>query len=1065
MSLLGTLGLKPTAAMMKAAAMAAAATAEDEEEEGQAESLGLGDALKPGAALKPNGWSADKPSDTKGALLPGADTDDAARLKAQAMRPKIQARHRELEDVYKQIAAGQAKLVKDIAKAPASSKPSLQAQKAKWDEALAKAEARLTQSRRDVEMLDDPTATRADLLGVAARAGATGAVDGLVEVETAAGAKDQKFNERRQATQEASYGDGVAKVRKQESSTTVGLDGVTKKNASEVTQQWADGSTRTREESQVKVGPGGLTAEKKQTREIELNGKKVAVEQTQSAEVGKDGVKLGRTVSKTAADGSSQEVAKEGALERGDGKLGAAGSKQVTSTDADGNAETRKLGAKGGLLASDKGMGAYGSAEGGLSKTDKDGVTKGIVGGLHANMVCTIGDPEGTPPLYPLTITISLGAEVTLSAGKGKKDDDAKRSAELTLGGECTLRETRHLDAEQLKHYVEAAKVASSGGKVDATLTELRILQAGVTQGWPVAQAMWKGGGKPLSKEMLERLKNVGDTTEMGASTTMGGKLAGDFKAVSAELGASRKQEESVKATRNAKGGLDVEAEDGEEGKVSGKLGISMGAVGGSFGGSYTVSSGFGIEIEVAPSVQPDDPLFAALVACKSAADYEAFIARYKDRITVKGKLIRKAEALTSEVSLSVAGATAQIGSGSGVAEQKKLDADGKLVESKVVGQQQAGGSVSAGSLKFGDSGENKATATRDKAGKAALDLARTQNQSDIGKMVDAAKAKVGLGEADPKADKKGLLQKAAGAGEEADTQVHDVFGIRLAHKDLLALGEMARRDDWAAPGGSNARDAQAWRAAQAAINAAKGDPAVVAEQLARFVGGSKKDRLALLRQFLRPGGKVSIGMAYSFPDALASLQKPFEDLVVKDCEERVLALAGKGRVDEAVKLGNELLGKLNDLTMRVKNAEFGDKAAQADMVAKMGLRRSALAEALRIAQGRTSEADEKAAKQQDFDRFVGNCQTAKRNLDEVCAALRGRLPSDGGRLRTLEAIKHIDTVNRMFDLRAILRREMKAAQELADKYGFARQRYEGYGADDKAIKAIAEAYGMTAPA
>lgn len=1059
MGLLGVLGLTPSKAMLQRAAAAAAEKEETEKDEAK---VGLGGALKPGAPLKSGGWSPKDAPDTKAAAGPGAEADDAARAKAQSMRSRLVAREKELDGVYKQIADGQDKLVKAIAKAPASSKPSLESQKKKWDEALDKAGKGLDQARRDVKALDDPTATRDELLKVAARAGAKGGVDGLVEVETAQGATDQKFNERKQVTTEATYKDGVARVEKNETSTSVGLDGVTKKTSKEVTQQWAGGATKVTEESQVKVGPGGISAEKKNTREMEFGDKKASVETTASAELGKDGIKLAKTVTKAATDGSSTEVAKEGSLDRGDGKLGASGSKQVVTTDADGNADTRKLGAKGGLLASDKGMGGYGSAEGSLSKTDKDGVTRGVVGGLHANMTCSIGDPKGEPALYPVTIEISLGAEITVNAGKTKKDSTDKRSAEITLGAEVVIRETRNLGADKLAKYVAAAEAASKGGQVaDATLTELRILQAGVTHGWAVAQAMWKGGGKALSKETLEQLKNVGDSTEMATSKKIGGKVSGNLKAVSAEFGASVQEDESVKATRNAEGGLDVDASDSREDKIGGKLGGGMGVVSGSFGGSYTVSSGFGVEIKVAPDVKPDDPLFAALVACKTAAQYEAFILRYKAKIKVTGKIVSKAEASTSDVSLTVAGVTGTVGSGSGVAERAKYDADGKLIESTVVGQQQAGGSVSAGDFKFGDSAENTATAKRDKSGQSSLDLARKKNQSDAGKMVDAMAAKVGLGD-DKGKEKKGVLQTLAG-GEEADTQVHDVFGIRLTHKDLVALAAMAKRNDWAAPGGSNADDAKAWRTAQAAINAAGGEPSVVANELSRFVGGSKKDRLALLRQFLRPGGKVSIGMAYSFPDALASKQKDFEELVVKDCEDRVTALAGQGKTEEAVKLGNDLLGRLTQLTMLIKSSQaFGDKAAQADMVSKMGLRRTALSEALRKAQGKNSEADEKAARLEEFNRFVGNCQTAKRNLDEVCETLRGHVPSSG-RMTAMNALKHIDTFNRMFDLRAMLAREMKAAQELADKYGFAR-RYETYRLDEKVIEAIKTAYNMRGP-
>ncbi len=482
---------------------------------------------------------------------------------------------------------------------------------------------------------------------------------------------------------------------------------------------------------------------------------------------------------------------------------------------------------------------------------------------------------------------------------------------------------------------------------------------------------------------------------------------------------------------------------------------------GASAGRSHTWKTGFGFDITVDPKKDADGKAMAALAKCKAKADYLKVVDDYKDRVTLNSVTDTKGEADKTEVGATVLGAKASIGTGNALLEEEKRDAKGKLIRKKTVGEQQAGGGIELpGGIKYGDSSDNKAEAESDAEGNASLKLSKTKNQSQAGKIVVAMKAKVGLGD-DKKA--KGLLQVVAGGGEEPDTQVHDVYGIKLKKPDLVKLGELSMSNKWNAPGGSNAKDVDAWRAAQRVINAAKGDPAIVAEQLSKFVGGSAKDRVTLLRQFLRPGGNVSIGMAFNFPEGMKKEQEEFEELVFEDCEKKVQALAKAKGPAEGAKLGHALMARLQQLTMRIKSAPMPDTAAQADMSSKCGERRTALAEVIRELEGRNSEADIKAARLEQFNRHVGNCQTAKRNLDEAFAALQ-KLRSNDPRMPQLDKNDHFDAVKKMYDLRATLRSELYAARKLAEEHGFPAARYEQFRADDRTVGDLGSWFGLRDP-
>ncbi|MBX3607110.1 MAG: hypothetical protein KF788_17660 [Piscinibacter sp.] len=1067
MTLLKSLGLKPTPEMRRRAALAA-------EVPTAAKTVGVAGLAKPGASDPGRLVKAKGEPDAQAAAFEGAGGDDEARRAAVALRPQLLAQQQRALEVRAQIQALARSVAQQLPKAQGAARAALEQKGKQIEKARAEVAQRLGQIGGDLEAIADPTTRREDLVKLLARAKAAGRVDALTEVETARGATDQAFNERKQVTTTSSFKDGTAEVDKRSDSLRVGLDGVTSSSTRELEQQDADGSSKETHEKTVKVGPGGVSVERKDAVAFEQDGKTFGIETGSSIEVGADGAKRTTTHKVSNPDGSSVGRTLDQAVTRGDGQLGVSEGTTTQRTGADGTTKGTTKTAKAGLQADGDTMGGFAGATAGATRKDKDGVNVGVVGGLHANVSCKIGEPTGQPAKYPVTLTVQLGAEIKLSGGRAKDGAAAGYGTELKLGGAVVMPVTRHLPAAELSAYVAALEGASKGGRVDATYAEMAIIQAGVQQGWEIAQRLYLKRD-PLSPDMLAQLREAGDSNAVVKKTSAGAKLKGNVKAVDVEFGAQKDSEESKQATRDADGRLTIDSKQTDQEAYSAKVGVNMGLVGGSVGGSVTHREGFGYEISVDPAQDPGGRIAAALLACKTQPQFEAFITRYgkkKGAVEVRSRTTSKADARTSSVGLKVAGADLSLGTSSGTGEETRVDGDGQLLQRTVVGSAGAGGSVGVGDTRWGDASQSTATARVDGRGRASLDLARDQSQTTVDKVLDAAKAKadalkrtLGFGDDEKGQDKpaKGLLTSAAGgvAEDAPDTQRHDRYGLGLSERDLDAVARLASNDrDWT-PRVGNAEDIKAWRAAGAKIRAAKGDRAVVAEELARFVGGASSDRMKQLRLFLRQGGQVKIGTAYNFPDELKPLKKDWDALVVGECDRQVLEAIDAQGAAKAATLGETLRGRLRQLLLAVRNStQFGDPAAQADMVAAIVERSTALDAAVRKASGSSgAEADRAAAKEQ-FDQLCGACGITKRNFDELLATLDKRITGDSY-LTQGEKNELFAPMEKLLELRGMLRRQIAQAKALGEPNGFPARRWEQFAADDKTVEKLKNTLGM----
>lgn len=978
------------------------------------------------------------------------DEDAGARADLLKLEPELERKEKAVRERLRRIGEAQAKVDKLLAAAQGEQKATLEKNKRLLAHYATEAEKTLDQLRKDLDAAKDPSTRRAEVAAILARAKAKTNLPEVTEIEAAPGMRGGKFNERKTSTVTTAYEDGTAKTTREESTLRVGAGKVTQTRGKQTETRTADGAVRGSEETKTTVGVGGYSKETRRSVEVETGGKTIKSEKSSSTEIGPGGAKRSSGVSITRTDGSSVSRTKDEAIERGDGKLGVAKGSTTTTTDTAGTETRRGASGKAGIVADGEIYGGTTDGKGSVARKTKGGLATGAVGGLHANVSCSVGEPKGDPPIYTVTLKVNLGAEITLSAGHDKKDAPAKGGFAFTGGSDVYMTVERRLDADQAREYVQALSEAASGSRAAPTYKELAIVHAGVKEGWHIAQAMWKGGGKPLSPHMLAMLR-AGESVELKSSDKAGVKVDARAKVVDVEAGVEKTSTRTTRVTRTDDDKLDVAVDNSESTKGLVKAGITYSGVGGSVGRSRTVQTSFGYDITVDPKKDPQGRAIAALAACKTAQDYERFIVAHRHCIAVKSRKTGKALSDSEMVGLKLGGAEATIGLHSGVAEEKKVAGDGKLIESKVVGTAGAGGGVKVGGVAVGDSVEEKAVARRDGDGNASLDLSRTTSATRVDKMVDWARSKLPFGqeeETDP-AKKKGALAAAAGAKKEVDTQSHDVFGLRLSNKDLLAIAQRAGNEGQWMRAVRRHQELDDWRTAGRRIRAAGGDAGVVAEELARFIGGDKIHRLEMVKGFLRPGGNVSIGKAYGFPDSLLKLQKEYDALVASPSDEQVREVAQKEGAQKAAEFGQKLFDRVEAMRMAITNAkDFRDKAAQAEMLSDLARRKTAITNVLRELAGKTSDADRKAAAEEAFGRLMRECYKYSTQEQELFAAIR-KLVGSRGTIYVRDYKEADGYLTQLLDLRAIWKRDLQEAIEIAKANGIPERRYQQYQPND----------------
>jgi hypothetical protein len=991
------------------------------------------------------------------ALADIATAREAARQRSEKLgRDALAAQRHKLEHEYKERYDAHAKLVADqkrAADALKNPKPAdrakLEAAKADLDKKVDAAEFRRNESQAALEALADPTSDRAQHVKALPGLGAPGSVAAHTEVDEHAN-EGKLPGSKHVTTTTTSYADGKAVVEKTDEKRTIGLGSVTSSTSREKETTTAQGTFRTSKETTTKVGIDGYSKETKQVAELEHpDGTKLSVEQGSGTEIGKEGIKRTTSRTVTQADGSATSTSKTGSIDRGDGKLGVSGEATKTKTDAEGTERGRSGSAKGGITAADGSMGAYGEGKGGVTRQGKSGWKSGASLGLSASASCTIGDPEGDPPRYPVVVKVMVGAALTASGGHEKKGGQSKGSVEVSASKAFVYEQKHNLLESQLQAYVKALQAADKGNAVDATWKELQVLSVGVSQGWDEARKLL--GGKASLGDSVGQ--EVGASASVGEKSSVGGKVDANVRAVKVGVSVKESDSHSTTATRNEKGGLDVESNVGHAVEGEGSLGVSMGVVSGSIGYSRALETAIGYLVTIEPAQDPKGEILKAFQAAETEAQQDAFIAKYKGGITVTGKRTSRKEREGESVELGV-GATLALGSERGTEQEVETDADGRVKKSTVTGRNKSGGSLGVGDFKVGDSGSAEATSTRDEQGNVELEVTRTKAATNLKKLVRRTFGMEPEEDPDAKKKPKGALAALAGKAEpeDKDAEVQDLqrYGINVTAADLKKVAAVARKDParWTACA-TRRQDYFEWRDVGQRIAKGGDEPQAVADALALFLGGGSGSRADVVEQLLRPSGDLSIGTRADFPESLKKLRAPYRTYVTEACEERIAETAKKQGQEAAGKLGQSMFDELEKLLQAITaSTDFQHPAVQAEMISAINSRKTLVQKALRANSG-TGGADADAkADHDEYARLLKECVHYQSLQEAPVARIKEMIGTRGQILVN----KHFDEASKLIrqleDLYAIWNRDWGKAEALGKKIGKPESHYGHYKPD-----------------
>jgi hypothetical protein len=139
------------------------------------------------------------------------------------------------------------------------------------------------------------------------------------------------------------------------------------------------------------------------------------------------------------------------------------------------------------------------------------------------------------------------------------------------------------------------------------------------------------------------------------------------------------------------------------------------------------------------------------------------------------------------------------------------------------------------------------------------------------------------------------------------------------------------------------------WKKAGIAIAQAKGKPSVVAEELARFVGGDRVERMKTLELFIRGGYRQTAGRAFEFPDSLRDVHEDY-DLVTDDkLDEKMNTYANKSGDPAAAEECRRLIAIVDRIRPRIQACdEFDNIATKTEMLQALQQNRAMLAQGVK---------------------------------------------------------------------------------------------------------------------
>lgn len=986
--------------------------------------------------------------DGQARAVPVADADPKAA--AAELRGPLQARERSVREQLRTASDALARLEQTLAAAPADQRADLEGKKKQLGQHVGGFERELKQLDADLKALDDPSTPRDRFTQILARQKSAVGVAKAVEIDRHDGEFEKKRTENKLTRTETSYADGKATTKVETSSTKVGAGSLTQANKTTRTTVTADGKTTAEKSATSTVSKDGLAFDRSAKHETEKDGQTTSTEVKRGVKAGPGGASITDTTTKKAADGSEHTKTSGAALERGDGKAGVTRTSGTSSKDAAGNRSSDTSTHKAGVVAGPDGMGAYTDHERKTETQSAKGLKTGAVLGLSANITCNVKPVDGSNPAqYDVLLKVDLGVRAGVSAGYDKEaakgeEDRTRGTAGVSASGSdrVYLNASHRLDAAQTEAYTAALKTGSG------TQKEFAIIRTGLAKGWDAARDLYLGAsGRAFAPKEADKLK-AGESIEVGRQTQVGGKGSVNVKGggfgVGAEVGHERGHDESLKVTKEKDGSLSYDAKHGDSAKTSVGGSVGAGVVEGSFGHSSSHATSTGLKIRIDPKAANAAALQAELAACGNQAALDAFAKAHPETVQEKTRAVQDDE--KQSVGVGIGGTKVGMNFGHGVGQTVTTDKDGKLKQKTVAGSSEGGIELGVGKYKVGASSKEQATATVDGSGNAALDVTRTDKSTDTVKWLEANVPFAG--------GKKegGALAKATGGQAPADTDQTDVSGIALQGGDLEYLGYLAcnQWNKWMAACRSP-RELDDWAKAGRKIKAAGGDKAVVAEQLARFVGADSSSRGHVIDSALRPSADdMSGGARYEFPGGLAARKASYEATVIAASEAEVADLA-KTDAAKAGEKGQALLRELDSLYAGVSSTEFTNARTKAEMLSSITARKAKVQAALRVAGGGQADAPSVKENVERYNALLSNCQRYQRSESEIFGKIEKTFESGffkSGQPNLSETIDNTTLINELRGIYTLWDKDYDEMAALAQEGGFGKDIYWKYKPD-----------------
>lgn len=840
--------------------------------------------------------------------------------------------------------------------------------------------------------------------------------------------------EKTTTTTTASVDKGVANINRTTDTRGVGAEGVSVGQKVETERATAEGNLKKTSEVKGTLGPEGLKVETKKGSEYKgKDGRTLSVETETSADIGLEGAKGAQTKTVQRRDGTSEATTVSGGVERGDGKAAVVSGASHKSTDANRTETTVSGEKKRGILAGEDGYGAMTEDSASFARQRKNGFKTNAKLTFGANISCKIGEGEGTPPMFPVTLTVSFAASVATGSGYEKKGPEAKSklSVDAKFAAAARMEVVNHLTEEQVHGYLESLEAAAKGGKADATYNELVIVSVGASETWDVAKRMYLGDGPGAAVG-----KATGDSAKVSDEVDAEVSAKGNLRAAKFEAQVKKGSKSSTELTRTASGGLDVNRQTEDSDGQSLGAGVDTGLTGVMIKGGREMKTLVGFLVTIEAADDPKGELLRAFKACKTPARQQAFIDANKGKIKLKEMTRGSEEGKSSGVEFSLFGAADLTLAGKGkVAKTTRTDGEGKLIGSEVVGTQDSGGSGGVGEFfRASDARKDTVTSKSDGEGNVSVDVKRERTSSNF---VSKVKNVIGMGD-EPK-KKTGLLEDVAG-GKKADTDDHYVFGVRLGKEDIARIVERAGNarnwSDMAWGVGSTAAIMQ-WSALGRDIAAkGKADPKFVADGLAIYIGDDKGRRMDVLMRLMRPGGDVSVGKRSEFPKSLQPQAKAYDELVLRGVAGLLEVKAKSEGVAAAGTWGQEQFKRLENMLLAVRQAEdFANGAVQIEMMAAINARKEELLAAMRKNAGKTGANDEAEAATRNLHRILFEIEKFPEIANKSLEHLR-KMAGRSGRFYNDNLGDALDEVNSLADTYAHWQAEYDKAVALAKKLG-----------------------------